>query len=418
MARTVAVASGGILAMLVAPVAHSAPTCEGHTVTIVGTPGDDVITGTASGDVIHGLAGDDTISGGDLTDFICGGRGRDSLGGFDQQGTDDGWGNILSGGESDDALRGSFQDRLIGGPGDDLMQGRRAHADYSSAAGPITVELVRGSGHASGEGTDTLMGIVQFSGSAFDDSMTGTPDAFGLGGNDEITLPTGGEFVNGGEGNDTITVIGGLEGPAQGGPGNDIMFGRELDGNGGNDLLIAPDEGGDLQGSEGQDILKGGPGRDNLTPDGPFLGTPTYDDKVSGGEGSDTVNYETAPRAVTVDLSQGTATGAGTDTLAGIENIDGSPHGDTLIGDSRANEITDGEGFVDAEATDTLVGGDGNDRLLAAAGADTLKGNGGSDLLFGGDGNDALRAAPELMSCADRASPTEPCLRARTTTTH
>ena len=165
--RTVAIATGGILAILAAPVAQAAPTCEGRTVTIVGTPDDDVIVGTAGFDVIHGLAGDDTISGGDESDVICGGRGKDSLGGFDQQGTDDGWGNVLSGGAGYDTLNGSFEDRLIGGPGDDLMQGRRAHADYSSAVGPITVELVGGSGQASGEGTDTLIGIVAFSGSAF-----------------------------------------------------------------------------------------------------------------------------------------------------------------------------------------------------------------------------------------------------------
>jgi Ca2+-binding RTX toxin-like protein len=391
--RTVAIATVVIFAMLAAPVAQAAPTCHGYTVTIVGTPGDDVIVGTADNDVIHGLAGDDTISGGDHFDIICGGGGRDSLGGFDQQGTDEGYIDTLAGGAGNDALNGSFEDRLIGGPGDDLMQGRRAHADYSSAVGPITVELVGGSGEASGEGTDTLIGIVAFSGSAFGDRITGPADSFGLGGNDEITLPNGGEFVNGGDGDDTITVIGGLEGPAQGGPGNDIMFGRELDGNEGDDLLMAPDEGGDLRGSGGQDILEGGPGGDGLRPDGPFLGAPTDDDTISGGGGIDDLDYGTAPEAVTVDLSQGTATGAGSDTLTGIENVSGSRHGDTLIGDSGANVIRDGD-FPVAQASDKLVGGDGNDRLSAASGADTLQGNDGNDYLLGGHGNDVLAAGP------------------------
>jgi Ca2+-binding RTX toxin-like protein len=391
--RTVAIATVVTFAMLAAPVAQAAPTCEGRTVTIVGTPDDDVILGTDDEDVIHGLAGDDTISGGDVTDIICGGRGRDSLGGFDQQGTDDGWGNVLSGGAGNDTLNGSFEDRLIGGPGDDLMQGRRAHADYSSAERPITAELVDGSGQASGEGTDTLIGIVAFSGSSFDDRITGPADTFGLGGNDEITLPNGGEFVNGGDGDDTITVIGRILGTAQGGPGNDIMFGRELDGNGGNDLLMAPDEGGSLQGSEGKDILKGGPGEDRLKPDGSFVGAPSDDDTVSGGGGIDDLDYGTAAEAVTVDLSQGTATGEGSDTLSGIENVSGSEHGDTLIGDSGANVIRDGD-FPIAQASDKLVGGDGNDRLSAASGADTLHGNDGNDYLLGGHGNDILAAGP------------------------
>jgi Ca2+-binding RTX toxin-like protein len=408
--RTVAIATVGILGVLAAPVAYAAPTCEGRAVTIVGTPGDDVIAGTTDNDVIHGLAGDDTISGGDDFDIICGGRGKDSLGGFNQQGTDDGYIDTLSGGAGNDGLKGSFEDRLIGGPGDDLMQGRRAHADYSSAAGAITVELVGGSGQASGEGTDTLIGIVAFSGSAFGDRITGPADAFGLGGNDDITLPNGGEFVTGGEGDDTITVIGGLEGPAQGGPGNDKMFGRELDGNEGNDLLMAPDEGGDLRGSEGRDILKGGPGVDGLRPDGPFVGAPTDDDRVSGGGGIDNLDYGSAPRAVTVNLSRGTATGAGTDTLTGIENVGGSRHGDTLIGDSGANDITDGD-FPVTQASDKLVGGGGNDRLRAASGADTLEANGENDFLFGGHGNDFLAAGPgndELVGQGLAPHPTLP----------
>jgi Ca2+-binding RTX toxin-like protein len=406
--RTVAIATGGILAVLGVPVAHAAATCEGYAVTIVGTPGDDVITGTADNDVIHGLTGDDIISGGDAWDLICGGKGRDSLGGFDQQGTDgDGGTDTLAGGKGDDALKGSFEDRLIGGPGDDLMQGRAARADYSSAGRPITVELVRGSGQATGEGTDTLIGINVFTGSIFDDSITGAiEDAQGGDGNDEMILEGG--FANGGPGDDTITVSGRAGG--WGGLGNDIMFGSSLDGREGNDLLMASDEGGSLQGGLGQDTLVGGPGSDGLTPDGPFLGAPADDDTVSGGGGDDYLSYSSAPEAVTVDLSQGTATGAGTDTLSGIENVTGSRHGDTLIGDSGPNLISDGD-FPTTVSSDRLVGGGGNDQLRANSGADTLEGNDGDDLLIGGDDNDSLAGGAgndELRGQGVRPHPTLP----------
>jgi serralysin len=54
-------------------------TCLGHTPTILGTAGDDVIWGTPGNDVIVGGAGNDWINGGGGNDLICGGRGNDVL---------------------------------------------------------------------------------------------------------------------------------------------------------------------------------------------------------------------------------------------------------------------------------------------------------------------------------------------------
>lgn len=76
--------------------------------TIVGTDGDDRLSGTDGDDVICGLGGDDVLSGGSGDDRIFGGAGDD----------------VLSGGSGDDRIfGGADDDRLRGGPGRDLLVG-------------------------------------------------------------------------------------------------------------------------------------------------------------------------------------------------------------------------------------------------------------------------------------------------------
>ena len=49
--------------------------------------------------------------------------------------------------------------------------------------------------------------------------------------------------------------------------------------------------------------------------------------------------YWWASGPVTVDLTAGTATGAGNDTLTGIESVEGGPFNDTITGDANPNHI-------------------------------------------------------------------------------
>lgn len=88
------------------------------------------------------------------------------------------------------------------------------------------------------------------------------------------------------------------------------------------------------------------------------------DDSLIGGSGTDTVSYQYAANAVSVDLLSGVAVGEGTDTLTTIENITGSSYNDKLIGNNAVN---------------TIYGGDGND---------IIDGNQGNDVLYGGLGDD------------------------------
>ncbi len=145
-------------------------------------------------------------------------------------------------------------------------------------------------------------------------------------------------------GNDTIT----------GATGNDTLSGGD-----GNDVLIGLAGNDTLDGGNGDDVLIGGTG----------------DDVLIGGSGNDTASYSDAAIGVTVNLAATGAqtTGAGSDTLSGIENLTGSAFADVLTGDAGANRLEGGAG------NDTLSGGDGDDVLVGGAGDDTLVGGNGND---------------------------------------
>ncbi|MDO8777747.1 MAG: Ig-like domain-containing protein, partial [Burkholderiaceae bacterium] len=118
-----------------------------------------------------------------------------------------------------------------------------------------------------------------------------------------------------------------------GGAGNDL-----LDGNAGNDTL---------QGLGGDDILDGGAGDDSL-------------DGGANGAFGDVVDYAGATSGVVVDLTAGTAADGqgGSDTLAGIEHINGTAYADNLTGNSASNWFSPGAG------NDTLNGAGGSDFVM------------------------------------------------------
>ena len=126
-----------------------------------------------------------------------------------------------------------------------------------------------------------------------------------------------------------------------------------IEGLAGNDTIygLAGEDG--LYGGDGDDALFGGEGDDAL---GGGLG----DDRLDGGAGNDRASYYFATSGVTVNLNlQGAAqnTGQGLDTLISIENLEGSPFDDVLIGDDNANILRSVRG------SDILVGGGGNDTI-------------------------------------------------------
>ncbi len=125
-----------------------------------------------------------------------------------------------------------------------------------------------------------------------------------------------------------------------------------------------------IAGRSGNDSLYGGTGADRLSGG---LGN----DWIDGGPGNDTVSFLGEVVAVTVALgdagAKGMATGLGSDTLVGIENVFGGDKNDKLSGNAGPN---------------SLWGSAGADQLFALAGADMLLGGPGADTLDGGLGID------------------------------
>jgi Ca2+-binding RTX toxin-like protein len=190
---------------------------------------------------------------------------------------------------------------------------------------------------------------------------TGTP------GDDVILGTYARDEIDGGAGNDTICGLGNAD-TLVGGPGDDRLFG-------GLDDYYVPDDG------YAGDTLVPGPGNDVIDlGDDPASANV---DEVDRPARYDRVVYEDAPGPVTVDLSAGTASGEGTDTIvvpAYSGGIVGSAHDDVLTG-------TDGP--------DRIVGGGGDDRVLALGGDDELEPGTGDDVVRGGDGADYVMSPDE-----------------------
>jgi Ca2+-binding RTX toxin-like protein len=147
----------------------------------------------------------------------------------------------------------------------------------------------------------------------------------------------------------SLTSLSGTAGDAQG----DVLIDMEnLTGSSFGDNMTGGAGANRLDGGDGNDILEGRGGADVLV----------------GGDGIDTAYYTASSVGVTVNLALGTGTGgdAQGDTLSGIEQVMGSSHNDTLIGDSGANQLWG-------------MGGD-----------DTLRGGTGADMMKGGDGHDSF----------------------------
>jgi hypothetical protein len=98
--------------------------CNGVPATIVGTPKNDLIRGTAGRDVIVARAGADNIRGRGGNDLICAGRGND----------------VVKGGDGRDVIFGYYgRDKLKGGNGFDILDGGpKPDACYVGAQGGKT----------------------------------------------------------------------------------------------------------------------------------------------------------------------------------------------------------------------------------------------------------------------------------------
>ncbi len=325
-------------------------------------------------------------------------------------------------GDADVLIVGLPVIELDGGAGDDVLSvaggagtgAQRAATVHGDADGDQLFGGLGGSTFDGGDGSDTLdysasnaivadLGgsVVNHAGALLDqvnavENLTGSPEA------DQITGDDGPNVLRGGDGADVLAGEGGdddLDGQAGAdtadyggspgsvvvvlntsarGDGTDLLSGLENAlGSPANDVLIGDGQANDLAGGAGDDRISGGPGADAL----------------DGGPGIDTVFFASADTGVQVDLRDGTSKGEGDDTLAGFEQVTGSPFADTIHGDDSANRLLGDRG------KDQLFGHDGRDQVLGNAGADRLQGQGGSDVVSGGVGRDQLNGGDGQDLC-------------------
>ena len=157
-----------------------------------------------------------------------------------------------------------------------------------------------------------------------------------------------------------------------------------------------------LTGTSGSEVLCGHDGRDRLIGRG-------GDDLLFGGAGRDTVAYPTSPDAMVVNLNfqrsdadgawprRKGETGDGSDHLASIERVAGSPYADFLLGRTTVR--------------DRLSGGKGPDLIYGYGGADVIDGGDGGDRLYGGDGADRIDGGDGDDECRDLADDLTACER-------
>jgi Ca2+-binding RTX toxin-like protein len=214
--------------------------------------------------------------------------------------------------------------------------------------------------------------------------------------------------------------------------GNDTLYGGagddSLDGGAGSDELLGSSGNDTLLGGFGSDTLDGGGGADSISGD-------AGDDTViaragsatlAGGTQWDTLTYELARAAVSVNLATGLVTGAfGSQRVSGFEVLIGSPFDDRLIGDTAVTEFHPGAGndsvdgggmlsdpqgagveavvYINAPSAVVVdlglgkaTGGSGNDTLVRINGVfgsnfdDTLRGGSGDEAFAGAGGNDSI----------------------------
>ena len=315
---------------------------------IIGSAGNDWLRGDSNDNRLTGLAGDDTlIGGGGGNDRLDGGAGDDEL----------------AGGEGDDTL--------IGGAGADMITGGEGNDTLSYAGSDEAVDIRLRTGHASGghaEG-DEFSTVENVTGSDHDDRLAGDdrPEGESTGGDNTLSGGGGADEIYGGSGNDAVN----------GGAGDDALYGGAgddaLDGGAGDDLLI---------GGAGGDSFKGGAGEDTVSyanaRDEKVTVNLTWTSSQSAAD-SNNPSHSDGDHFPDADLDE-----AG--VQYDVENVIGSPRGDTITGNTLANKIWGGAG------ADALNGGAGDDTIDGGTGGDTIDGGAGEDTVTYANSDAGIRA--------------------------
>jgi Ca2+-binding RTX toxin-like protein len=313
---------------------------------VTGSAFNDVLTGTVLDNVLRGGAGNDLITDaggnniidlGDGADTVYAGNGNDII--------------IL------DRTGGDFADTVYAGGGDDKIYfngNADKYVSYSSL-----INLLQNPGSILGLNTysDSFGGDYIDAGDGNDTVYTGKNSfVYGRAGDDYLITFGGGNYLDGGDGADNLQVYGSGNQLSQtliGGAGNDSI--GIITGQAGNSFFTIHGGNGDdnIYLNSGHALINGGAGADRIYGTALGIETVTYSDSSAGV----TVNLTLTG----AQISAGDASG---DILTLLDNLTGSAFGDTLTGNHLGN---------------ILSGLGGDDVINGGAGADTLDGGTGTD---------------------------------------
>jgi Ca2+-binding RTX toxin-like protein len=200
---------------------------------------------------------------------------------------------------------GSYDDYLIGGAGNDILNGGTNSINggdwvgYENAAA-VTANLATGTASSASEGTDTLINIENIR---------------TAGGNDNITGSTANNTIDAGAGVDTVS----------GASGDDVLAGKA-----GNDTINGDNNNDKISGGTGADTLNGGNDQDIILGDNSYLNGLTHFYALNEGTGSTLTNLGTAGGTITQGFNYGTNTDTSLASGDAVKWQYGSPDGNNF----------------------------------------------------------------------------------------